>query len=204
MANNKKHSGLLIAFEGLDGSGASVQASLLHNMLKKEGYRSYLTKEPTDSLIGGLIKAGLAGEWKTDVYAQQLLFTADRAHHVACEITSNLESGKIVIVDRYKLSSVAYGSAQIKDVKWLMEINKNFIDPDITFILKIDPKICLTRIKEDIFGVHLYKDEKILSKIQQTYLSLAKKDKKIEVVDGGRDEMEIFDEILLSVKEKLK
>ncbi len=199
----KKHSGLFIAFEGLDGSGSSVQASLLNGILKKEGYRTHLTKEPSNSLIGGLLRAGLTGNWYANAVTRQLLFAADRSKHLSTEIKSQLGSGKIVIIDRYKLSSIAYGSFRIKDIKWLEEINRLFIEPDLTFIIDVDPKLCVLRIKKSEYGLEMYKDEKELESILKMYKKLAKKDKNVYIIDGQRDEMEIIDEIIGVTKKKL-
>lgn len=191
----KRGSGLFIAFEGLDGSGSSVQASLLAGILQKEGYRVHLTKEPSNSLTGGLLRAGLTGEWYADAETRQLLFAADRAQHLTREIKPNLEAGKIVIIDRYRLSSIAYGNLRIDDTKWLEEINRLFIDPDLTFFIDVEPKICALRIKKSHYGLEMYKEEKDLKKILANYKRLAKQNKGIYIVDGQRDEMEVIEEI---------
>ncbi len=200
----KKRNGLFIVFEGLDNSGSSVQATLLHSILKKQGYRSFLTKEPTNSLIGGLLRAGLTGNWYADAYTRQLLFAADRAQHINNEINQNLESGKIVICDRYKLSSIAYGSYRIKDTLWLEQINNQFIDPDITFLIDVDPKLCALRIKKSEYSLNMYKEEKELEIIWKVYLKYAKNDKKIHIIDGQRDEMDVINQITDIVKKRLE
>ena len=78
--------GKLIVFEGLDGSGITTQATLLRNYFLGKDKDAILTKEPTDGLIGGIIKACLRKEWKTDSLTLQMLFAADRAHHLSTEI----------------------------------------------------------------------------------------------------------------------
>lgn len=64
METEIKERGKFIVFEGLDGSGQSTQASLLAERLKKEGMKVHITKEPTNNMIGGIIRAILTGEWK--------------------------------------------------------------------------------------------------------------------------------------------
>ena len=63
-----------IAFEGLDGSGLSAQSFELKKWLEKKGYEVYLTKEPTDGLIGSLIRGVLRKELKVDTKTLALLF----------------------------------------------------------------------------------------------------------------------------------
>lgn len=205
-----QYPGLFIAFEGLDGCGASVQAPLLAGILSKEGYRTYLTKEPTNNLIGGLIRAQLSGEWRTSLECLQLLFAADRAHHLSTEIMPALQAGKIVITDRYIPSTIAFGSLEIEDVEWLRKLNSNFINPDITFLINVRAKICALRIKESLQALELYKEEKKLAKVWKVYQEMAVKDSSIKIVDGERDEIEIVEEItqitkkLLGLSEKNK
>jgi energy-coupling factor transporter ATP-binding protein EcfA2 len=74
--------GKFIVFEGIDGSGKTTQASLLYSYLLSKGKKVVLTKEPTQGIIGSLIRAALSGEWKTNNATLQLLFSADRAHHI--------------------------------------------------------------------------------------------------------------------------
>ncbi len=200
----KKYSGLFIAFEGLDGSGEEIQASLLYGLLKQKGYNSYLTREPTDHLIGGLIKGALVGEWSTDARALQLLFAADRANHLAKEIEPKLETGKIVITDRYAFSSIAFGSTSIGDTNWLEGINSQFIMPDLVFLIKVRPKICAARLKQSRYDLELFKKEEQLAKVEEAYAKLALKHKNIYVIDGEREEAEILGEIAAIVEKALK
>src|SRR3989338_4768889 len=102
--------GKFITFEGLDGSGITTQATLLRNYFLSKNKDALLTKEPTEGLIGGVIKAALRGEWKTNPLTLQMLFAADRAHHLNSEIEPALKRNKTVICDRYILSSLVFGS----------------------------------------------------------------------------------------------
>mgnify|MGYP000997854982 FL=1 len=199
----KNYSGLFIAFEGLDGSGSVIQASLLSGALKKEGYRVYATKEPTGGLIGGLIRAQISGEWSATDECLQLLFAADRADHLKKEIIPNLNNGKIVITDRYTFSSIAYGSVKIDNTNWLKQINQEFITPDITFLIKVSPKICAMRLRKTSYDVELYRTEQKLRKAWDTYEKLANNSRDIYVIDGERDEMVMMKEMLDIVRKKL-
>jgi len=191
-----------IVFEGLDGSGLTTQAHILRERLEKVGYEVYLTKEPTDGLIGSIIRGYLRGEVilnKTfDKVALALLFAADRAIHTN-KIINLLESGVIVISDRYKLSSFAYQSVEL-DLDWIMEINKNTIDPDITFILDVPPSIALRRIKRSRFHLELYEDIKILEKVRENYLKLAKEIPNTFIINANRPIKVVSEEIFKILK----
>lgn len=189
------HPGLFIAVEGLDGSGSSTHAALLAGLLEKEGYRVFLTKEPTNNLIGGLIRAQLTGEWQAEAEALQLLFTADRAQHLRHEIVPALEAGRIVITDRYVFSAIAYGSLELPDVRWLKSINSRFILPDITFLIDVRPKICALRLKESHYEIELYHEEQKLTKVWQGFQDLAKEYTGVHRLLGERPELEILAEM---------
>jgi len=189
------YKGKFIVFEGLDGSGTTTQANLLFKYLNGQGKKVYLTGEPTRSLIGGLIEGQIAGDWQSSPECLQLLFTADRTHHLEKGIVPLLKKGITVICTRYILSTLAYGSINIKDEKWLMEINKKFIWPDITFLLRVFPKTCIQRIKKERFHKELFEKEEKLKKVFKNYLKFAKKLKGIYIIDGEKPIKEVFQEI---------
>lgn len=187
--------GKFIVFEGLDGSGTSTQAELLFRYLKKQGKKVYLTSEPTHSFIGGLIASQLSGHWQSSTQCLQLLFTADRTYHLEKEITPLLKKGVIVICTRYILSTLAYGNLGVKDEKWLKEINKNFIWPDLTFLINVSPKICVERIKKERFHEELFEKEDKLRKVLKNYLKFAKDFKNVYIIDGKKPIKQVFERI---------
>jgi dTMP kinase len=180
----------------LDGAGNSTQVKLLADYLNKIGKRTHITKEPTSYLIGGLIKSQLTHDWKSSAECLQLLFCADRAYHLEKEIIPLLKRGINVISDRYFFSTMAYGNLEIKDLDWLIEINKKFILPDLTFFLKVSPKICIERIKKDRFEITLFEKEKTLRKVWKNYEVLARKFKNVYIINGERSIEEISKEIM--------
>jgi dTMP kinase len=92
--------GVLIVLEGADGAGLSTQTAVLAAHLRSKGEVVISTKEPTSSHIGNLIRSALKHEWKPSPRALQLLFAADRAHHLENEIEPALRANKIVVSDR--------------------------------------------------------------------------------------------------------
>lgn len=195
----RKNGAKFIVFDSLDGAGNSTQVKLLADYLNKKGEKTHITKEPTSNLIGGLIKSQLTGDWKSSPECLQLLFSADRAYHLEKEVTPLIKKGVNVISDRYFFSTIAYGAAEISDIDWLIEINKKFLFPDITFFLKVSPRVCIERIKKDRFEITLFEKEKILKKVWKNYEILAKKFQNIYVIDGEKPIKEVF----AKIKEKL-
>ena len=126
--------GKFIVFEGLDGAGSSTQIELLSRSLKKRGSDAIVTKEPTNNIVGGIIRGQLTGDWKSSMECLQLLFAADRAHHLERLILPALKDKKVVLSDRYFFSTVAFGSLDI-DKDWLLALNSRFVLPDLTILL---------------------------------------------------------------------
>lgn len=190
-----KSSGKFIAIEGLDGSGSSTQSHRLYYWLKEKKLAAWLTQEPTATIIGGIIKSCLVGDWKNvDPKALQLLFAADRADHLEYEIKPRLEKGVNVITDRYFLSSIAYGSTSASE-QWLMAVNDLFILPDLTLLLKVPVRICLERIKESRTGFELFEKKDKLEKVWSVYEAISKKYPNIMIIDGEKSEEEVFKDV---------
>ena len=202
--------GKFIVFDGLDGSGISTQTAALVDYFNRPEQKLryghtgvFLTKEPTSGLIGGLIRGQLSHEWKSSPECLQLLFSADRAHHLEKEIIPLLEKGIIVICDRYFFVTIAYGSLEIKDKDWLVNLNKNFLLPDIAFFLKVSPKICIERINKTRYGFTLFEEEEILERAWKNFENLAQEFKNISIIDGERPVEKIAKEITDIIDEKL-
>lgn len=206
----RKYPGKFIVFDGLDGSGMSTQAGRLAAFLgeKEQKIRFghtgvHSTKEPTSNLIGGLIKSQLTHDWKSSPECLQLLFSADRAYHLEKEIIPLLERGVIVICDRYFFSTLAYGDKDIKDMNWLFGLQKKFLVPDITFFLKVSPKVCIERINKERFEVTLFEKEEVFKKVWDNYAKLARRFKNVYVLNGERPVDKITQDIIKIVTKKL-
>lgn len=192
--------GLFITFEGLDGSGFEHHAAALARLMTRDGYRVVLTGEPTKSLIGGLIRARLAGEWEIAPETLQLLFTADRAEHLRTKILPALEAGRVVISNRYILSALAYNVVLVNDPDWLKALNSRFILPDATFLFSVNPALCARRLKATKLELELYREEQKLKRVWQMYESLTSQFEGLAVIDGERDDVAIMDELAAAVR----
>ncbi len=194
--------GKFIVFEGLDGSGQSTQGEKLVDFLNsfKHKFRlglpgAHLTKEPTNNLIGGLIRGQLTHNWKSTAECLQLLFAADRAHHLEKEVIPLLKKGIWVISDRYFFSTIAYGSLEISDWQWLKVINKPFLLPDLSLFLKVSPSVCTQRMKKARFGMELFEKKQILEKVWQGYARLAKEFNNIHMINGEQTVGKVFEDV---------
>jgi len=196
--------GKFIVFEGLDGSGQSTQASLLKDFLMKKGYGVVLTKEPTrDSNAGEKIRSVLDKKLKITLRELQELFAEDRKEHLENLIFPALKKGEVVVSDRYFFSSFAYGAGSGLDLEWLIKINDGFLLPDLTFILKVSPEICLERIDRRGNARTLFEGKEKLTKVWQVYKILQNRIKNVYIIDGERPIEEVFEEVKKIVHSKL-
>lgn len=150
----KKDKGLFITFEGVEGSGKSIQAELLFKTLKEKGYKAFLTCEPGGTEAGIKIRNILLDHSNNiEPYTELFLYLADRAQHIMNEILPRLNNNEIVISDRFFDSTVAYqqyGRGISKDeIEYLRKLNIfTTAIPDITFLMDIDPVSSKKRLKE--------------------------------------------------------
>ncbi len=197
--------GKFIVFEGLDGSGQSTQIALLEKYLKAKKKKVHTTTEPTNNIVGGLIRGILTHQWKLSNTGLQLLYAADRAHHLESEIFPAIEAGNTVISSRYYFSTFAFGSLN-NDLAWLQKINEKFPNPDITFFIRVSPKECMRRINGSRFRTELFEKEKKLEKIIKTYdkISKDKKFKNFYVINGEQTVEEVSQDIVKIIDKFLK
>ncbi len=146
-------SGLFITFEGGEGAGKTTQIRLLKEALEARGKEVLLTREPGGSEGGEMIRPLLvSGHATWDALTEVLLFSAARRDHLIHKIWPALEQGKIILCDRFSDSTMAYQGYGRGDDKQLQKkltqlyemIAGNF-EPDLTFVLDIDPNIGLKR-----------------------------------------------------------
>lgn len=182
--------------EGIDGSGKTTQARLLKSHLLSEGYDAVLFKEPTDGKWGRKI-ATLARRGRS-VSAQEELsyFMNDRREDVEDNILPALRQRKVVVLDRYYFSSVAYQGARGLDPKEVEASNSAFApSPDLVIILDIDPKLARERI-ERYRGEAPNHFETRLAGVRRIFLRLARAHPEARVVEAGRSEAEVHGEIV--------
>ena len=187
--------------------------ALIKKYLEQKGEKVLDTKEPTNNLIGGLIRGVLTGEWKLGSYGLQLLFCADRAHHLEREIMPALEKGWNFLTDRYLPSTVVYGSMDLANQhynnkgldhwwKVFMEINREFKVPDLTLLLDLDAKICMERIQSSRAQTELFETEETLRKVVEGYRRFAQEYPDTVLIDGTGDAQEVHERIRKTIEER--
>lgn len=144
--------GLFITFEGPDGAGKTTQLRLLAERFAQEGYNVLCTREPGGTGISDKIREMLLDPAHREMHArtEALLYAAARAQHVAEVIGPALQSGKIVLCDRFVDSSLAYqGRGRGLPLDMLYIINDFATDklkPDLTLLLDISPQEGTARV----------------------------------------------------------
>ena len=140
--------GLLIAFEGIDGTGKSTQLQLLATFLQDMGCRVSTTREPTDSSYGRRIRELYVDRGSCTLEEELELFIQDRRLHVLEFIEPQLAEGRIVLTDRYYYSTAAYQGAAGMNVAEIFARNSFAPVPDLVILLTMDPEISIARIQE--------------------------------------------------------
>jgi len=138
--------GLLIVFEGIDGTGKSTQMSLLASYLKMKGFTVIETREPTNGKFGRQIRSLYTNRKGVSREQELELFLADRQEHVHTVLTPGLQDGNIILCDRYFLSTAAYQGAVGFSPAEIIEKNNFAPPPDLALLFYVPPKIGIERI----------------------------------------------------------
>lgn len=138
--------GLLIVFEGIDGTGKSTQMSLLAIALREKGLAVIATREPTEGKFGRQIRELYTNRSGVTPERELELFLADRQEHVDQVLTPGLQEGKIILCDRYFLSTAAYQGAIGFSPAEIIEKNSFAPSPDLALLFCAPPKIGIERI----------------------------------------------------------
>ena len=142
--------GRFITFEGIDGSGKSTQVRRLTETLQAQGTDVVTTREPGGAPgaeeIRQLVLTGDPDRWSAET--EILLFTAARRDHLEKTIQPALNAGKTVISDRFADSTRLYQGATRGDLRRMVDQLHNLMigkEPDLTFIIDMDPAVALKR-----------------------------------------------------------
>lgn len=175
--------GLLLTLEGIEGSGKSTQAAALAQELNAAGVPVVATREPGGVSLGEKIREILLSPDSGAIHptAELLLFIAARAQHVAEKIRPALESGQIVICDRFTDATLAYqgGGRSVPEdlLRRLNEVATGGIRPDRTYLLDVDPETGFDRAGRRVGGVGPDRIEResaaFFQAVRQRYLELA-------------------------------
>lgn len=186
--------GILIVFEGIDGSGKSTQAEILLERLQEEDFDAVYFREPSKGKWGRKIKKKALHPDSLSPEEELDLFQKDRRENVKKNLKPALKKKRIVILDRYYYSNIAYQGAKGIDEKLIRRMNEEFVvEPDLVFIFDIDPKKGLERIENRKKKDKLFEREDYLVKVREIFRSF--KGEKFVHIDALKSKEEIRKEI---------
>lgn len=190
---------MFITFEGTEGCGKSTQLALLKGHLEKKRVQVLALREPGGTSLGEKVRSALLErtDEPVDPWAELFLYEACRAQLVSLVIRPALDADKVVLCDRFFDSTLAYqgyGRGLDKSsVKKLNALATGGLVPDITIFIDCEPDVGLKRAwarieatgaREDRFereGLAFHR------RVRDGFLAMAKKEKRIRVVDGSEE-----------------
>ncbi|PYS92931.1 MAG: dTMP kinase [Acidobacteria bacterium] len=186
-----------ITFEGIDGSGKSTQLRMLASELRLRGINVIVTREPGGTSLGARLRAALLDtEEQVDPLAELLLYAADRAQHVRQLVRPAIETGHVVLSDRYADATVAYQGAGRGFPPALIDeviaLATGGLMPDLTLLFDLPVAESLARHKRradegDARDRLDAEDEAFHARVRNAYLQIAAADPdRVRVIDATR------------------
>lgn len=178
--------GTFIVIEGIDGTGKSTQAKRLGEWYEAQGREVVLSFEPTKGPWGTKLRESMtAGRLNAEEELE--LFIKDRRQHVEELIQPALDAGKVVILDRYYFSTMAYQGARGFDPQAIRERNEAFAPrPDLLLILDLDVDTAHRRIGRRGDSTNEFEQRDTLTKCREIFLSLKDEDF-VRVIDSNAE-----------------
>jgi dTMP kinase len=192
--------GKIIVLEGIDKAGKSTQSKLLMDYLKLSGKICTLITFPDyTTSIGAEIKAFLEGKRDYPIELKHILLSANRWEKKK-EIESMVDSGTIVIINRYYQSNLVYGTSNGLNLRWLLSLEKGLPTADLVIVLDVTPRITLKRsLEPDEFE----KDVSLLQNVYKNYHKLAKPFR-WTILNAEKSRDQIHDEVKKTVERIIK
>lgn len=199
--------GLFIALEGGEATGKTTTSNVLKEKLEKEGYEVVITREPGGIPSAEAIRNNIM-DFHIDAKTELLLYLAARREHLVQKVMPALEEGKIVITDRFYLSSLVYqGYARGLGIDTVRRLNSFVCDiyPDLNVVIDIPVEVSMRRKQHvedinrlDLEGIDFHK------KVEEGYKLLCQSEEDHTVViDGTKSMEEMIEDIYKIIKEQL-
>ncbi len=204
----KNLSGKLIVFEGVEGCGKTTQSQLLSKYFYDNNIDHLLVREPGGTETGEQIRSILLHSEELNGLSELFLLSAARQILISQKVIPALESGKIVISDRFYFSSLAYqGHARGIDESIILNLSKVAsleISPDIAFLLDISTSQSFNRKINDTKDRFERESSTFHNSVRNGYLSIAKSDQDLwRIIEGDKQVSEVHQEIIFLLNEKL-
>lgn len=205
--------GTLISFEGPEGAGKSSVLEAVLPLLEEKGIPFITTREPGGVDIAEKIRQVILDPDHTsmDAKTELLLYIASRRQHLVERVLPALAAGKVVLMDRFIDSSVAYQGygrgLSVEDIEWLNQFATDGLKPDLTLYFDLDVEEGLARIAKnrerevnrlDLEGLELHQ------KVRQGYLALSEKEpERIVKIDASQSFEAVFADVLAVLENRL-
>lgn len=204
--------GILISLEGPDGAGKTTVLQNILPELEKSSYKVLQTREPGGVRVAEEIRNIILSTENTEIDSKTelMLFAAARRLHMQTKMLPALAAGKMVIVDRFIDSSVAYQGygreLGVEPVNWLNEFATDGLKPDLTLYFDIDTDVALERIMknraDEVNRLDLERAE-MHRKVRQGYLEIVKNEpERFVTIDASQELDKVVAETLTVIKKK--
>lgn len=145
LTNLAERKGMIIAVEGVDGSGKSTQLQLVNNWLQSNGFATVVTTWASSENIKPLLKKIKREEIIVPPEVFSLLHVADFAERLETVVLPALKAGIVVLCDRYMYTAFARDTARGLSEQWVRKLYNFALVPDITFYFSVQPEISFAR-----------------------------------------------------------
>lgn len=204
--------GIIISFEGPDGAGKTTVLEQVLPVLQEKGYDIVTTREPGGVEIAERIRDVIldVNHVAMDSKTELLLYMAARRQHYVEKVLPALEAGKVVLIDRFIDSSIAYqGAGRGLDKDIITRLNSFATDgrkPDLTLYFDVESEIGLARIaknaEREVNRLDLEKLD-MHKRVREGYLALTEQEKRIVTIDASRELADVVSETLHTILEQL-
>ncbi len=200
--------GILIAFEGIDGTGKTSIIHVLLERLTNDGFNVVTFKEPTNETEAGKKIRTSYSDGRVSLEDELQWFIDDREWDVKERILPSLAEKKIVLMDRYFFSTACYQGVRMND-DWISILKTNrsmFPEPDLTIIIDVDPRISQQRILKDRQKSNTFEELDYQRNVRKLFLEIINKDStgNYLLLDGEVPLDEIIDILYLRIKQFIK
>jgi len=200
---------VFFTFDGIDGAGKSTQIDLFIKWLEDAGHEVATCRDPGTTELGEAVRAILLGaEFRIDYRAEMLLYMACRAQMVDEFIRPALDTGKVVVSDRYILANVVYqgsaGGIPADEIWQVGEVATQSLLPDLTFVLDIEPEAAAARVGEKKDRMET-RGLEYFTRVRNGFLEQAKRFPKTHaVIDASQSIEQIHADIRSAAEQKLR
>ncbi len=203
--------GFFVTFEGTEGSGKTTLLKEIFEYFKAHNITVYQTREPGGTVVSEAIRKVIM-DYEMDPTTEALLYAASRNEHVKKVIKPRLQNNEIIICDRFYDSSLVYqGLGRGLGIDYVLKLNREYalngVNPDLTFLLLLNPKDGLNRIKTNARNVNRFDNEKLEfhEYIYKGYVELAKRfPNRYVVIDASESKEKVQAKVLEILLKRIK